>query len=94
MDGAIGVSWTLNGAAALAIYEAAYEQDQCEARSTGKTTSMINLAITFLVIALIAAVLGFTSIAGTAMGFAKIAFVVFLVLFIVSFVMGRRAPRG
>ena len=51
---------------------------------------MMSWAITFLVIALIAAVLGFTSIAGTAMGIAKILFVVFLVLFIVSFIMGRR----
>lgn len=54
---------------------------------------MISWAITFLVIALIAAVFGFTSIAGTAIGFAKILFIVFLVLFIVSFIMGRRGPR-
>ncbi|MEQ1861499.1 MAG: DUF1328 domain-containing protein [Chthoniobacteraceae bacterium] len=50
---------------------------------------MLSWAITFLVIALIAAVLGFTSIAGTAIGFAKIIFVVFLILTIISFVMGR-----
>ena len=55
---------------------------------------MLSWAITFLVIALIAGVLGFTSIAGTAIGFAKIIFVVFLILFVLSFVMGRRAPRG
>ncbi len=54
---------------------------------------MISWAITFLIIAIIAAVLGFTTIAGTAMGFAKILFVVFLLLFIISFVMGRRGPR-
>jgi uncharacterized membrane protein YtjA (UPF0391 family) len=35
---------------------------------------MIGLAVTFLVIALIAAVLGFTGIAGTAVGIAKILF--------------------
>lgn len=51
--------------------------------------TMLSWAITFLVIALIAAVLGFTSIAGTAIGFAKIIFVVFLILTIISFVMGR-----
>ena len=56
--------------------------------------TMLSWAITFLVIALIAGVLGFTSIAGTAIGFAKIIFVVFLILFVLSFVMGRRAPRG
>ena len=55
---------------------------------------MLSWAITFLVIALIAGVLGFTSIAGTAIGFAKIIFVVFLILFVLSFVMGSRAPRG
>lgn len=55
---------------------------------------MLNWAITFLVIALIAGLLGFTAIAGTAIGFAKIVFVVFLVLFVLSFAMGRRAPRG
>jgi uncharacterized membrane protein YtjA (UPF0391 family) len=47
---------------------------------------MLNWAVTFLVIALIAAVLGFTSIAGTAIGIAKILFYVFLVLFLVSLV--------
>lgn len=55
---------------------------------------MLSWAITFLIIALIAGLLGFTTIAGAAVGFAKIVFVVFLVLFVLSFVMGRRAPRG
>ena len=54
---------------------------------------MLSWAITFLVIALIAAILGFGGIAGTAIGMAKIIFFVFLVLFVVSFAMGRRAPR-
>ena len=47
---------------------------------------MLNWAVTFLVIALIAALLGFTTIAGTAMGIAKILFYVFLILFLVSLV--------
>ena len=55
---------------------------------------MLNWAVTFLVIALIAAVLGFGGIAGTAVGIAKILFFVFLILFVISFLMGRRAPRG
>ena len=55
---------------------------------------MLSWAITFLVIALIAGLLGFTSIAGTAIGFAKIIFVVFLILFVLSFLMGRGTPRG
>ena len=45
---------------------------------------MLSWAITFLIIALIAAVLGFGGIAGTAAGIAKILFGVFLILFIVS----------
>jgi uncharacterized membrane protein YtjA (UPF0391 family) len=53
---------------------------------------MLSWAITFLVIALIAAVLGFGVLAGTAMSIAKILFVVFLVLFVLSLVMGRRSP--
>ena len=53
---------------------------------------MLSWAITFLVIALIAAVLGFGGLAGTAIGIAKIIFFVFIVLFIISFLMGRRSP--
>ena len=45
---------------------------------------MLQWAITFLVIALIAAVFGFGGIAGTAVGFAKILFFVFIVLFLIS----------
>ena len=58
---------------------------------------MLNWAVTFLVVALIAALLGFTGIAGTAIGIAKILFYVFLILFVVSLVShlfrGRGAPR-
>ncbi len=53
---------------------------------------MLGWALTFLVIALIAGVLGFGVIAGTAGSIAKILFFVFLVLFIVGLVMGRRGP--
>lgn len=53
---------------------------------------MLSWAITFLVIAIVAAVLGFGGIAGAATGIAKILFGVFLVLFVLSFILGRR-PR-
>ena len=53
---------------------------------------MLYWAITFLVIALIAAVLGFGGIAGTAVGIAKLLFFVFLVLFVLALVFGRRTP--
>jgi uncharacterized membrane protein YtjA (UPF0391 family) len=48
---------------------------------------MLGWALTFLVVALIAGLLGFTTIAGAAMGVAKILFYIFLVLFLVSLVM-------
>ncbi|MDP3852823.1 DUF1328 domain-containing protein [Phenylobacterium sp.] len=55
---------------------------------------MLGWALTFLVVALIAGLLGFTSIAGAAMGIAKIMFFVFLVLFVVSLVMHMVRGRG
>ncbi len=53
---------------------------------------MLNWAISFLVIALIAAILGFGVLAGTAMEIAKLLFVIFIVLFLISFFTGRRTP--
>ena len=47
---------------------------------------MLGWIITFLVIALIAAALGFGGIAGTAIGLAKIVFYPFLVLLVLSLV--------
>jgi len=56
---------------------------------------MFGWAITFLVVALIAAALGFGVIAGTAFAAAKIVFVVALILFVISAALGlsrRGAP--
>jgi uncharacterized membrane protein YtjA (UPF0391 family) len=54
---------------------------------------MLHWAIVFLVISLIAALFGFGGIAGTAEGFARILFFVFLVMFVVSLIFGRaRTP--
>jgi uncharacterized membrane protein YtjA (UPF0391 family) len=55
---------------------------------TNERTTMLSWAVTFLIIALIAAVLGFGGIAGTAIGIAKILFFVFLILFLVSAIVG------
>jgi uncharacterized membrane protein YtjA (UPF0391 family) len=52
---------------------------------------MLSYAVTFLIIALIAGVLGFGVIAGTAASIAKILFLIFLVLFVVSLLRGRSA---
>lgn len=51
---------------------------------------MLNWAVTFFIIAIVAAVLGFTRIAGSAIDIAKILFFVFLLLAVVSFIFGRR----
>jgi uncharacterized membrane protein YtjA (UPF0391 family) len=50
---------------------------------------MLSWAVTFFVIALIAALLGFGGIAGAATGIAKVLFFLFLILFVVSLIMGR-----
>jgi len=52
--------------------------------------TMIGYAATFLIIALIAAVLGFSGIAGVATNIAWVLFVVGLILAIVFALMGRR----
>jgi uncharacterized membrane protein YtjA (UPF0391 family) len=54
---------------------------------------MLGWAITFLIIALIAAVFGFGGIAVASAGIAKFLFVLFLVMFVVFFLLGRRG-RG
>ncbi len=54
---------------------------------------MLGWALTFLVIALVAAMFGFTGIYVAAAGIAKILFFVFLVLFIISLVAGGISRR-
>ena len=51
---------------------------------------MLNNAVTFLLIAVIAGVLGFGVVAGLAATLAKVLFVVFLVLFLASLFSGER----
>ena len=53
---------------------------------------MFSWAVTFLIIALIAAILGFTGIAGTAINIAWILAVVGIILALVFMVMGHRPP--
>jgi uncharacterized membrane protein YtjA (UPF0391 family) len=57
--------------------------------------AMLNWVITFLIIALIAAVLGFGGIAGAAVEIAKVIFFIAILLFLVTLVMGmiRRGGR-
>ena len=55
---------------------------------------MLRMAILFLVIALVSALFGFTDVAGTSMFAARILFFVFLVVFVVSLIMGNRSSRN
>jgi len=53
---------------------------------------MISWAVTFLVVALIAAVLGFSGIAGTAVNLAWICAIIGVILAVVFGLLGRRPP--
>lgn len=55
---------------------------------------MLHWAAVFFVIAIIAGLLGFTSIAGAAIDIARLLFYLFLVIFIVLLVMGLITGRG
>lgn len=58
---------------------------------------MLGWVILFLIIALIAGLLGFTTVAGAAIGIAKFIFFIFLILFIIALIMhimrGKGGPR-
>jgi uncharacterized membrane protein YtjA (UPF0391 family) len=54
---------------------------------------VLSWALIFFVVALIAAVLGFGGLAATSAGIAKILFFIFLVLFVISLVMGMARGR-
>lgn len=53
---------------------------------------MLRWAIVALVIAIIAGILGFGNIAGDAAWIARVLFFIFLVLFVVGLIFGRRVP--
>jgi uncharacterized membrane protein YtjA (UPF0391 family) len=55
---------------------------------------MLGWAVTFLVVALVAALLGFGGIAGTAMEAAKLVFFVAIVLFAISAIIGLMRGRS
>jgi uncharacterized membrane protein YtjA (UPF0391 family) len=50
--------------------------------------AMLSWVVTLLIIALIAAVLGFGGIAGTAIGLAKLIFYVAIIVFLISLIFG------
>jgi len=52
---------------------------------------MLRWSVLFLVLGLIAGLLGFAGLEGTMMQFARILFFLFIVLFVISLIFGRRA---
>ena len=52
---------------------------------------MLHWSLVFLVLAVIAAILGFGGIAGTAVGIAKAPFFIFLVIWLIGLLFGRRS---
>jgi uncharacterized membrane protein YtjA (UPF0391 family) len=52
---------------------------------------MLGWTLIFLIVALVAGVLGFTGIAGAAIGIARTLFAIFLILFLVSLILGLAA---
>ena len=54
---------------------------------------MLHMALVFLVIGLVAALLGFTTIAGASIAIAKVLAGLFLLLFVVFLVLGMAAAR-
>lgn len=54
---------------------------------------MLRWSLIFLVVALIAGFFGFFGVEGLAMWFARVLFGLFLILFVVSLILGR-APRA
>jgi uncharacterized membrane protein YtjA (UPF0391 family) len=57
-----------------------------------KEAGMLYWAIVFLFVAIIAGIFGFTGVVGASLWIAKVLFFVFIALFIVSLVMGRKTP--
>jgi uncharacterized membrane protein YtjA (UPF0391 family) len=54
---------------------------------------MLRWALIFLVIGLIAGVLGFTGVAGTSIAIAKTLFFIFIVIFLVFLILGLTVAR-
>jgi uncharacterized membrane protein YtjA (UPF0391 family) len=64
------------------------DRDRSAGRRPKGDDDMLNWALMFLLVALLAAVFGFTGIAVAAAGIAKLLFFLFLVLFLASLILG------
>jgi uncharacterized membrane protein YtjA (UPF0391 family) len=74
----------------IAFHPALFAGNSTERRSN----AMLGWALTFLIVALIAAVLGFGGIAGFAVEIAKIIFFVAIILFVISAIFGLMRGRS
>jgi len=63
---------------------------QLHLESVGGFEPMLYYTLIFLALAIISGILGFWVVASTAAAIAKVLFVIFLVLFVVSLITGRR----
>jgi len=63
--------------------------DSCAARRQAEVP-MLYYTVVFLIVAIIAGALGFGSLAGVAASIAKVLFFVFLVLFVLALLRGRK----
>jgi uncharacterized membrane protein YtjA (UPF0391 family) len=70
-----------------------FERADIEADSLSEDVTMLSWVVTFLIIALIAGILGFGGVAGASIEIAKIFFIA-VVLFLVSAVVGLARGRG
>jgi uncharacterized membrane protein YtjA (UPF0391 family) len=71
-----------------------FERADIEAESLSEDVTMLSWVVTFLIIALIAGILGFGGVAGASIEIAKIIFFIAVVLFLVSAVVGLARGRG
>jgi uncharacterized membrane protein YtjA (UPF0391 family) len=87
----IGGPWHKAGPTPKQPLDAGMERANVMLRITknNPATTMLHWSLVFLVIALVAAVLGFSGIAGASANIAYILFGVFLVLWLVSMLIGR-----
>lgn len=68
-----------------------FRHDPCKfPNEPKKHNQMIGWVITFLIIALVAGVLGFAVLASAAAGIAKIVFYIFLILLAISLIFGNK----
>ena len=81
------MSWTSAACISQCLGEKTLERVPPDEAVQPLEVTMLGWALTFLVIALIAAALGFGGVAGTAAGIAQIIFYIFLVLLVISLVM-------